>query len=135
MVQLTQAWSSTYLANPLSELRGTGPSSAMADLPSRRAAASASSRLKPIIYKTDDGKVIVEDELLNFLVVKMRTLSHDEIVLLVTSTFTSERIDTAVTLKLYRGRKLYRPTSSFVYILTTCPATDDAMQKTIVMLL
>ena len=25
----------------------------------------------------------------------------------------------AVTLKLYRGRKLYRPTSSFVYILTT----------------
>ncbi|CAL8353341.1 unnamed protein product [Boreogadus saida] len=36
----------------------------------------------------------------------------------------------AVTLKLYRGRKLYRPTSSVVYILTTCPATDDAMQKT-----
>ena len=30
-----------------------------------------------------------------------------------------------VTLKLYRGRKLYRPTSSVVYILTTCPATDD----------
>ena len=37
----------------------------------------------------------MEDELLNFLVVKMRTLSHDEIVLLVTSTFTSERIDAA----------------------------------------
>ena len=43
----------------------------------------------------DDGKVIVEDELLNFLVVKMRTLSHDKIVLLVTSSFTSERIEAA----------------------------------------
>ena len=67
----------------------------MADLSSRCAAASASSRLKPIIYKTNDGQVIVEDEILNFLVVKMRTLNHDEIVLLVTSTFTSERIDAA----------------------------------------
>lgn len=52
--------------------------SSMADVQLRRAAAaSAFSRLKPEIYKTNDGKVIVEDELLNFLVVKMRTLSHD----------------------------------------------------------
>ncbi|KAL7384190.1 hypothetical protein ABVT39_025869 [Epinephelus coioides] len=67
----------------------------MADLPPRRAAASAFSQLKPEIYKTNEGKVIVEDELLNFLVVKMRTLSHDKIVLLVTSSFTSERIEAA----------------------------------------
>ncbi|KAL7383862.1 hypothetical protein ABVT39_019381 [Epinephelus coioides] len=67
----------------------------MADMPPRLAAASAFSRLKPEIYKTNDAKVIVEDELLNFLVVKMRTLSHDEIVLLVTSSFTSEWIESA----------------------------------------
>ncbi|KAL7383434.1 hypothetical protein ABVT39_010640 [Epinephelus coioides] len=67
----------------------------MADMPPRGAAASAFSRLKPEIYKTNDAKVIVEDELLNFLVVKMRTLSHDEIVLLVTSSFTSEWIESA----------------------------------------
>ncbi|KAL7388196.1 hypothetical protein ABVT39_008672 [Epinephelus coioides] len=60
----------------------------MKDLPPRRAAASAFSRLKPVIYKTNDGKVIVEDELLNFLVVKMRTFSHDAIVLLVTNVST-----------------------------------------------
>ncbi len=61
----------------------------------QRAAASAFSRLKLEIYKTNDGKVIMEDEILSFLVVKMRTVSHDEIVLLVTSNFTSERIEVA----------------------------------------
>ena len=50
-------------------------------------------RTKPEIYKTEDGKLIVEDEFLNFLVVKMRTLSHDEIVLLASSNFSSEWIE------------------------------------------
>ncbi|XDV25428.1 hypothetical protein PO909_029348 [Leuciscus waleckii] len=51
------------------------------------------SRLKPEIYRTIDGKVIVEDELLNFLAVKIKTLSQDEIVLLATNTFDSEAIE------------------------------------------
>ena len=50
-------------------------------------------RLKPEIFKTDDGKVIVEDELLNFLAVKIKTLSQEEIVLLATNTFESEAIE------------------------------------------
>lgn len=45
------------------------------------------------VYKTTDGKVIIEDELLNFIVVKMRTLAHDEIVLLVINNFASEWIE------------------------------------------
>ena len=48
---------------------------------------------KPEVYKTDDGKIIVEDELLNFIAVKMRTLSHDEIVLLASNNFSSEWIE------------------------------------------
>lgn len=52
-----------------------------------------SSRLKPEVYRTVDGKVIVEDKLLNFLAVKSRTLSQDEIVLLAVNTFDSERIE------------------------------------------
>lgn len=54
---------------------------------------SACPRTKPAIYKTVNGKVIVEDELLNFIVVKMKTLSHDEIVLLATNNFSSEWIE------------------------------------------
>ena len=50
-------------------------------------------RLKPTIYKTADGKVIVEDELLNFITVKMKTLAHDEIVLLASNNFSSEWIE------------------------------------------
>lgn len=34
--------------------------------------------------------MIAEDELLNFIAVKMRTLSHDEIVLLASNIFSSE---------------------------------------------
>lgn len=45
------------------------------------------------IYKTTDGKVIIEDELLNFIVVKMRTLPLDEIVLLVSNNFSSAWIE------------------------------------------
>lgn len=54
---------------------------------------TACPRTKPAIYKTDNGKVIVEDELLNFIVVKMKTLSHDEIILLTTNNFSSEWIE------------------------------------------
>lgn len=64
------------------------------DLTARRVAGEFS-RIKPEIYQTKDGKVIVEDELLNFIVVKMRTLSHDDIVSLVTSSFSSERIESS----------------------------------------
>lgn len=48
---------------------------------------------KPEVYRSVDGKVIVKDELLNFLAVKSRTLSQDEIVLLAVNTFDSERIE------------------------------------------
>ena len=50
-------------------------------------------RTKPDVYMTSEGKVIVEDELLNFLVVKMKTLSHDDIVLMVVNHFGSEWIE------------------------------------------
>lgn len=53
------------------------------------------SQTKPEIYRTEDGKLIVEDELLNFIVIKMRTLSHDDIVSIVTSSFSSERIESS----------------------------------------
>lgn len=46
-----------------------------------------------MIYKTAEGKLVVEDELLNFLVVKTKTMSQDEIVLLAANTFGSERIE------------------------------------------
>jgi len=45
------------------------------------------------IYKSADGKVIVEDMLLNFIAVKMRTLADDEIVLLASNNFSSELIE------------------------------------------
>lgn len=65
----------------------------MASDESGRLPGNAFSRIKPEIFKTSDGKVIVADELLNFIVVKMRTMSHDEIVLLVTNSFCTERIE------------------------------------------
>lgn len=52
-------------------------------------------RLKPTIYKTVDGLVIVEDELLNFLVVKIKTMTQDELVLVASNTFDSEWIETS----------------------------------------
>lgn len=64
----------------------------------RRAAGECTqefSRIKPEIYHTEDGRVVVKDELLNFIVIKMRTLSHDDIVTIVTSSFSSERIETS----------------------------------------
>ena len=50
-------------------------------------------RLKPTIYETVDGLRIVEDEFLNFLTVKIKTMSQDEIVLVATSTFDSKWIE------------------------------------------
>ena len=49
--------------------------------------------LLALAQNLDNGKVIVEDELLNFIVVKIKTLSHDEIVLLTTNNFSSEWIE------------------------------------------
>ncbi len=69
----------------------------MADIARRGSAAPdfSASWIKPEIYKTVDGKVIVEDELLNFLAVKIKTLSQDEIILLATNTFDSEWIESS----------------------------------------
>ena len=51
------------------------------------------SRIKPEVYKTTDGLIIVEDELLHFLSSRIKTLSQDEIVLLATNTFDTEGIE------------------------------------------
>ncbi|XP_028429851.1 uncharacterized protein LOC114552954 [Perca flavescens] len=56
-------------------------------------AGSLRRKTESYVYKTTDGKVIIENELLNFIVIKMRTLVHDEIVLLVTNNFSSEWIE------------------------------------------
>jgi hypothetical protein len=56
------------------------------------AAASAALRSKPLKYTGEDGNIIVEDEFLNFLVIKMKTMGQDELILLTTSHFSSERI-------------------------------------------
>lgn len=56
------------------------------------APAFARARLQPEVFKTVDGKVIVEDELLHFLAMKIKTLSQDEIVLLAANCFDSEWI-------------------------------------------
>lgn len=65
----------------------------MADVTATCAPGFARARLKPEIYKTIDGKIIVEDELLHFLSIKMRTLSQDEIVLLAANHFGSDWIE------------------------------------------
>lgn len=60
-----------------------------------RVGGAAYRRSKPEIpvYKTADGKLIVEDEFLNFISIKMRTLCHDEIVLLASNKFPSQWIE------------------------------------------
>ena len=58
----------------------------MADSRQRRADSGAFVRTKPVIYHTSDGLTIVEDELLNFLLIKSRTLDQDNIIKLVKST-------------------------------------------------
>lgn len=52
-------------------------------------------RLKPTIYRTVDDQVIVEDEFLNFLAVKIKIMAQDELVLLATNTFDSVWIETS----------------------------------------
>ncbi len=52
-------------------------------------------RIKPTIYKTTKGEIIVEDEFLNFLAVKMKTMSQEELVLLASNNFDSEWIQTS----------------------------------------
>lgn len=65
----------------------------MADAAGKGATALRKARLKPEIYTTANGKTLVEDELLNFLVVKMKTLSQDDIILLTVNHFGSEWIE------------------------------------------
>ena len=68
----------------------------MADAASRSTSATPTfkrSRIKPEIYQTTNGKVIVEDELLHFLSTRIKTLSQDEIVLLAINTFDTEGIE------------------------------------------
>lgn len=52
-------------------------------------------REKPVIYNTIDGQVIVEDEFLNFLAVKIKTMTQDELVLVASNTFNSEWIESS----------------------------------------
>ena len=54
---------------------------------------TACPRREPEVFKTQCGKVIVVDELLHFLSMKMRTLNHDEVVLLATNNFSSDWIE------------------------------------------
>ena len=59
----------------------------------RRCDVGAFARIKPLIYHTTDGDTIVEDELLNFLLIKSRTLDQDDIIKIVKSSFSSQRIE------------------------------------------
>lgn len=54
--------------------------------------AAVSPRTKPEVYRTTDSKIIVEDELLNFPTIKMRTLGQEDNFLLATNNFSSEWI-------------------------------------------
>ncbi len=50
-------------------------------------------RIKPEIYTTIDGNIIVEDELLSFLSVKLKTVPQDDIILMAVNNFGSEWIE------------------------------------------
>ncbi|XP_071361528.1 uncharacterized protein [Trachinotus anak] len=65
---------------------------------------------KPEIYKTIDGKVIVEDEFLHLLAVTIETLNQYEIVQLALNTFDSEWIE-----------------SSTKVLLQLCPTTQQSV--------
>lgn len=56
------------------------------------AACRSKIRTKPEIYRTDTGKMIVEDEFLNFIFIKIKTVKQDEIVLMAVDHFGSEWI-------------------------------------------
>ena len=59
----------------------------------RRCDVGAFARIKPVIYSTTNGDTIVEDELLNFLLIKSRTLDQDNIIKIVKTSFSSQRIE------------------------------------------
>lgn len=65
----------------------------MADTTSAWITSLSRSCLKPKIYQTVDGKVVVEDELLNFVYVKKKIVSQNEFVILATNAFDSEWIE------------------------------------------
>lgn len=52
-------------------------------------------RMKPQIYKTIDGMLIVQDEFLNFLAVKIKTMCQDELVILASKHFDSQWIESS----------------------------------------
>ena len=58
-----------------------------------RCEVGAFARNKPVIYQTVDGQTIVEDKLLNFLLIKSRTLDQDNIIKIVKTSFSSQRIE------------------------------------------
>ena len=62
-----------------------------------------------MIYRTTDGKIILEDELLNFLLIKSRTLDQDNIIKIVKSSFSSQRIEAskAVMAELFPDNKCW----------------------------
>lgn len=51
--------------------------------------------MKPQIYKTGDDELIVQDELLNFFAVKIKTMCQDELGLLASSHFNSQWIESS----------------------------------------
>ena len=79
----------------------------MADGQQHRCDVGMFARIKPMIYHTTDGEIIVEDELLNFLLIKSRTLDQDNIVKIVKSSFSSQRIEAskAVMAELFPDNK------------------------------
>ena len=52
-------------------------------------------RIKPEIYTTIDGKTIVEDELLSFLAVKLKTVPQNDIILMAANHFGSDWIESS----------------------------------------
>lgn len=65
----------------------------MAETAGKGAAPLRKSRIKLEIHIIADGKTVAEDELLNFLMIKMKTLSQDDVVLLTVNHFGSEWIE------------------------------------------
>lgn len=90
--------------------------SKMAATASGGAAGLSRSRIKPEIYRTDTGKIIVEDEFLNFIFIKIKTMKQDEIVSIAVDHFGSEWIanSTKVLFELCPGstRKLVAHTGA-----------------------
>ena len=94
-IKMSQHWK---LIHSLSIIICSLQASKMADKLRRGAPAATNlgrSWSKPWIYEAVDGKIIVEYELLNFLTIKIRTMSQDELVLLAVNNFDSEWIESS----------------------------------------